>query len=181
MNISSLLIPDVLLLEPKVFRDDRGYFFESFNQRDFERAIGYSVDFVQDNHSCSVRNVVRGLHYQVNQVQGKLIRVSSGAIFDVVVDLRKKSPTFGHWVGELLSADNFKQLWIPEGFAHGFAVLSECAEIQYKATDFWAPEYERCIRWDDATLNIQWPLEGQPLLSLKDQSGTTFNGAEVFA
>ena len=181
MNISPLLIPDVLMVQPKVFRDDRGFFFESFNQRDFEQAIGYPVHFVQDNHSCSIKNVVRGLHYQINQAQGKLIRVSSGAIFDVVVDLRKKSPTFGCWVGELLTVDNFKQLWIPVGCAHGFAVMSDFAEIQYKATDFWAPEHERCIKWDDTTLNIEWPLDGLPVISLKDQNGTPLKDAEVFA
>lgn len=177
MKITPLSIPEVLVFEPKLFHDERGFFLESFNQHNFEEAIGYSVQFVQDNHSCSSKNTVRGLHYQIQQVQGKLVRVISGAIFDVAVDLRAKSPTFGQWVSELLTADNFKQLWIPEGFAHGFVVLSETAELLYKTTDFWAPEYERCIAWNDVALNIDWPLKEAPLLSTKDKQGISFHEA----
>jgi len=181
MKITPLSIPEVLVLEPKVFRDERGFFLESFNQRQFEKAIGYSVSFVQDNHSRSEKNVLRGLHYQIQQAQSKLIRVVSGAIFDVVVDLRAQSSTFGKWVGEVVSADNFKQIWIPEGFAHGFLVLSETAELLYKTTNFWAPEHERCLAWNDTTLNINWPLDGNPLLSTKDQKGMLLHEIEAFA
>lgn len=149
MKITPLTIPEVLVLEPQVFGDVRGFFLESFNQQCFDKAVGYSVKFVQDNHSRSAKNVIRGLHYQINQAQGKLIRVISGSVFDVAVDLRQNSPTFGQWVSEVLTADNYKQLWIPTGFAHGFMVLSESAELLYKTTDFWAPEYERCIIWND--------------------------------
>jgi dTDP-4-dehydrorhamnose 3,5-epimerase len=151
MNATRLAIPDVVLFEPRVFGDDRGFFFESFNHRRFEEVIGRKVEFVQDNHSRSAKNVLRGLHYQVKQAQGKLVRVTAGSVFDVAVDLRKDSPTFGQWVGEILSAENKKQLWIPEGFAHGFVVLSESAEFLYKTTDYWAPEHERCIVWNDPT------------------------------
>ena len=175
MNITSLAIPDVMVFQPNVFADERGFFLESFNQRHFEEAIGQSVQFVQDNHSRSVKNVLRGLHYQIKQPQGKLVRVVLGAVFDVVVDLRQHSPTFGKWVGETLTANNFKQLWVPEGFAHGFLVLSEAAELLYKTTNFWAPEYERCIVWDDPTLGIAWPVEDAPLLSSKDQQGVAFH------
>lgn len=180
MSIMPLAIPDVILFEPKVFGDERGFFLESFNQRDFEKAIGRSIQFVQDNHSRSVKNVLRGLHYQIMQPQGKLIRVISGAVFDVAVDLRQDSPTFGQWVSETLTADNFKQLWIPEGFAHGFLVLSETAELLYKTTDFWAPEYEQCIAWNDPTLDISWPADEAPLLSFKDQQGIPFHQARSF-
>ncbi|MFT4060238.1 MAG: dTDP-4-dehydrorhamnose 3,5-epimerase [Legionella sp.] len=180
MMITPLKIPEVLLLEPKVFHDERGFFLESFNQQQFEKAVGHSVYFVQDNHSRSSKNVLRGLHYQIQQAQGKLVRAASGAIFDVAVDLRAQSPTFGHWVGEVLSADNFKQLWVPEGFAHGFVVLSETAELLYKTTDYWAQQHERCIVWDDATLNIDWPLDGSPILSAKDQQGLLLHDAEMF-
>jgi len=181
MNATRLAIPDVVLFEPRVFGDERGYFFESFHQRRFEEAIGRALAFVQDNHSKSAGKVLRGLHYQVRQPQGKLIRVVEGSVFDVAVDIRKSSPTFGRWVGALLSADNKKQLWVPEGFAHGFLVLSASAECLYKTTDYYAPEHERCIAWDDPTLAIDWPLDGAPLLSAKDRHGTTLAQADVFA
>ena len=181
MKATPLAIRDVILLEPTVFGDERGFFFESFNQREFEEAIGLSVTFVQDNHSRSVKNVIRGLHYQLKQPQGKLIRVTSGAIFDVVVDIRKGYSTFGQWIGETLTADNKKQLWIPVGFAHGFAVLSENAELLYKTTDYWAPKHEHCIRWDDPEIGIQWPIDVRPQLSIKDGQGLTLNQAETFS
>jgi dTDP-4-dehydrorhamnose 3,5-epimerase len=180
MNTIQLAIPDVVVFEPRVYRDERGFFFESFNQRTFEEAIGAHVAFVQDNHTCSSKNVLRGLHYQIKQPQGKLVRVVAGAVFDVTVDIRKRSPTFGRWVGELLSADNKKQLWIPEGLAHGFVVLSEQAEVLYKTTDYWAPEHERCIVWNDATVGIEWPIDSPPILSTKDAQGVAFLSAEVF-
>ncbi|AVZ37443.1 dTDP-4-dehydrorhamnose 3,5-epimerase [Pseudomonas aeruginosa] len=181
MKATPLAIPDVILLEPKVFGDDRGFFFESFNHRRFEEAIGKPVTFVQDNHSRSVKNVLRGLHYQIQQPQGKLVRVVQGEVFDVAVDLRKSSKTFGQWVGEILSAENKRQLWIPEGFAHGFVVLSDTAEFLYKTTDYYAPAHERCILWSDATLGIKWPDGIQPILSAKDAQGKPFNEAEMFA
>lgn len=182
MKATRLAIPDVVLFEPRVFGDDRGFFFESFNHRQFEEAIGRSVSFVQDNHSRSAKNVLRGLHYQIKQPQGKLVRVAVGEVFDVAVDIRESSPTFGQWVGEILSAENKKQLWVPEGFAHGFLVLSDYAEFLYKTTDYYAPEHERCIRWDDPFLNIQWPAAiGQPILSAKDAQGIAFGHAGVFA
>ncbi len=180
MKAVSLTIPDVVLIEPKVFGDGRGFFFESFNQARFEKAVNRSVRFVQDNHSRSMRHVLRGLHYQIQQPQGKLVRVVQGEVFDVAVDLRKSSPTFGQWVGQVLSAENKHQLWIPEGFAHGFTVLSDTAEFLYKTTDYYAPAYERCIRWDDITLNITWPAGIQPVLSAKDAGGVSFARAEVF-
>ncbi|MBM4126608.1 MAG: dTDP-4-dehydrorhamnose 3,5-epimerase [Nitrospira sp.] len=181
MKATPLAIPDVILIEPKVFGNERGFFFESFNQAQFEQAIGKPVQFVQDNHSRSAKNVLRGLHYQTHQPQGKLVRVVQGEVFDVAVDLRKSSKTFGQWVGEILSADNKRQLWIPEGFAHGFVVLSETAEFLYKTTDYYAPAHERCILWNDATLAIQWPAGIQPILSAKDAQGKAFVDAEVFA
>ena len=181
MRIRALAIPDVILLEPKVFGDDRGLFFESFNQKKFEAAIGRHVTFVQDNHSRSVKNVLRGLHYQVQQPQGKLLRVVQGEVFDVAVDIRQSSPTFGQWVGEILSAENKRHMWVPEGFAHGFVVLSDTAECLYKTTDYYAPEYERCIAWNDQAIAIQWPLAGEPILSAKDQQGKSLAGAEHFA
>ena len=181
MKATPLAVPDVVLIEPKVFGDERGFFFESFNQAQFEQAIGKSVQFVQDNHSRSARNVLRALHYQIQQPQGKLVRVVQGEVFDVAVDLRKSSKTFGHWVGEILSAENKRQLWIPEGFAHGFVVLSDTAEFLYKTTDYYAPAHERCILWNDATLAIQWPAGIQPILSAKDAQGKPFIEAEVFA
>lgn len=181
MKVEPLAIPDVLVIEPTVFGDDRGFFFESFNQRRFEDAVGRSVSFVQDNHSRSTMGVLRGLHYQIAQAQGKLLRVVSGEIFDVAVDIRKSSPTFGTWVGAILSAENKKQMWVPEGFAHGFLVLSDVAEVLYKTTDFYAKEHERSIIWNDPTLAIEWPLRGDPLLSPKDAFGAAFPDAEVFA
>ncbi len=180
MNATHMPIPDVIVLEPTVFSDERGFFFESFNQRVFEKAIGRAVNFVQDNHSRSVKNVIRGLHYQIKQPQGKLIRVIMGEIFDVVVDIRKSSNTFGLWVGTMLSAENKKQIWVPEGFAHGFAVLSDTAEVLYKTTDYWAPEHEYCIAWDDPELAIQWPIDGSPQRSVKDKQGLAFKQATVF-
>ncbi len=181
MNATRLNIPDVVLFEPKVFGDERGFFYESFNQARFEEAIGRSVKFVQDNHSRSVKGVLRGLHYQIQQTQGKLVRVAAGTVFDVAVDLRKSSPTFGQWVGAILSAENKHQLWVPEGFGHGFVVLSESAEFLYKTTDYYAPQYERSIAWNDPDLAIDWQFDGQPSLSAKDAQGTPLRSAEVFA
>lgn len=181
MKVSAGTIADVLLIEPQVFGDDRGFFFESFNQRAFEKATGLAVNFVQDNHSRSARHVVRGLHYQIKQPQGKLVRVVAGEVFDVAVDLRRSSPTFGRWVGALLSADNKKQLWLPPGMAHGFMVLSENAELLYKTTDYWAPDHEYCIAWNDPTLAIAWPaINATPLLSAKDANGLSFRQAPLF-
>ena len=181
MNATPLSIPDVVLFEPQVFGDERGFFFESFNQAKFEAAIGRQVSFVQDNHSRSVKNVLRGLHYQIQQPQGKLVRVVHGEVFDVAVDIRKSSPTFGKWVGAVLSADNKRQLWVPEGFAHGFVVTSDSAEFLYKTTDYWAPAFERSIAWNDAAIGIEWPLRGEPALSAKDQQGRLLAQAEHFA
>jgi dTDP-4-dehydrorhamnose 3,5-epimerase len=175
MKATPLSIPDVFLIEPLVFGDERGFFFESFNHSKFEAAIGRQVSFVQDNHSKSAKGVLRGLHFQNPQPQGKLVRVTQGEVFDVAVDIRKGSPTFGQWVGEILSADNKKQLWIPEGLAHGFLVLSESAEFLYKTTDYYAPEFDHCILWNDPMLAIQWPIEGLPVLSSKDQDGQLFS------
>ena len=181
MQVTPLAIPDVMLIEPRVFGDDRGFFYESFNQRAFNEATGTAYQFVQDNHSRSRRGVLRGLHYQIVQPQGKLVRVVQGAVFDVAVDLRRSSATFGHWVGEELSADNKKQLWVPPGFAHGFLVLSETAEFLYKTTDYYAPEHERSIAWNDTAIGIAWPVVGQPpSLSAKDQQGITLSEAGVF-
>jgi dTDP-4-dehydrorhamnose 3,5-epimerase len=175
-------ISDVLVIEPKFFGDDRGWFFESFNEKDFSVAVGKKVSFVQDNHSSSKKGVLRGLHYQMEQTQGKLVRVSHGAVFDVAVDLRKASSTFGKWVGIELSAENKKQLWIPAGFAHGFLVLSETAEFLYKTTDYWHAASEKCIVWNDSTLNIQWPDIGmQPLLNPKDSAGLAFLDVPYFS
>jgi len=181
MNVTRLRIPEVLLLEPKVFGDERGFFYESFNQARFDEAVGQRVHFVQDNHSRSAKGVLRGLHYQIQQAQGKLVRVVSGSVFDVAVDLRKSSPTFGQWVGEILSAENKRQLWVPEGFGHGFVVLSDSAEFLYKTTDYYAPQYERSIAWNDAELAIDWQFDGSPVLSAKDAQGTPLREAEVFA
>lgn len=180
MKVTPLAIPDVMLVEPQVFGDERGFFFESFNQAHFDEAVGRKVCFVQDNHSRSVKNVLRGLHYQIKQPQGKLVRVLSGEVFDVAVDLRKNSPHFGRWVGEVISADNKKQLWIPEGFAHGFVVLSDVAEFLYKTTDYWSSRHERCIAWDDADLAIDWPIQDGPVISEKDAHGAGFESAEVY-
>lgn len=174
-------IPDVLTIEPRVFGDDRGFFFESYNEKQFCEKVGQDVRFVQDNHSRSQQHVLRGLHYQIQQTQGKLVRVVMGEIFDVAVDIRKNSPTFGQWVGEVLSAENKRQIWVPAGFAHGFYVMSPVAEVLYKTTDFYAPQHERSIRWDDPDLAIAWPLDGAtPKLSQKDQGGVAFKEAEVF-
>ena len=180
MKVTPLAIPEVVLLEPDVFGDDRGFFYESFNQAQFETAIGKPVTFVQDNHSRSAKGVLRGLHYQIKQPQGKLVRVVQGEVFDVAVDIRKLSPTFGQWVGEILSADNKRQLWVPPGFAHGFVVMSYMAEFLYKTTDYYAPQFERCIVWNDANLAIDWSFKGTPSLSGKDAQGKAFEDAEVF-
>ena len=180
MNVIPTAIPDVLVIEPEVFGDDRGFFFESFNQKKWQEETGLKRTFVQDNHSKSVKGVLRGLHYQIEQTQGKLVRVAVGEVFDVAVDLRRQSPTFGRWVGEVLSADNRKQLWIPEGFGHGFLVLSDSADFLYRTTDYWAPEYERCIVWNDPDLGIDWSVDYQPSLSPKDAEGVLFKDAVVF-
>ena len=174
MKATSLAIPDVFLIEPQLFGDDRGFFFESFNHAAFEKAIGRRVSFVQDNHSKSAKDVLRGLHLQNPQPQGKLVRVVQGEVFDVAVDVRQDSPTYGRWVGEILSAANKRQMWVPEGLAHGFLVLSEAAEFLYKTTDYYAPAHEQCIAWDDPTLAIEWPLSGPPKLSDKDLKGLPF-------
>lgn len=179
MKISPLSIPDVLLLEPIIFEDERGFFLESFNQRIFEKAIDRSVQFVQDNHSRSTKNVIRGLHYQLNQPQGKLVRVISGEILDIAVDIRQSSPTFGQWITAILTSENKKQLWIPEGFAHGFAVLTNYAEILYKTTDYWAPEHEHCIAWNDPEIAIEWPIQN-PTLSHKDRQGLPLAHSRTF-
>lgn len=182
MKVTPSAIPEVLLIEPKVFGDERGFFFESFNQKVFQEAAALEPAFVQDNHSRSVKNVLRGLHYQLPpKAQGKLVRVVEGEVFDVAVDIRKSSKTFGQWIGQVLSAENKLQLWIPPGFAHGFAVLSDSAEFLYKTTDYYAPELERCIAWNDPTIGIRWPDGLQPQLSAKDQLGVPFTQAEVFA
>ena len=182
MQATHLSIPDVILFTPKVFGDERGFFLESFNQQVFEQATGLKRNFVQDNHSKSQQGVLRGLHYQLPpKAQGKLVRVVAGEVFDVAVDIRKNSATFGQWVGEILSADNKRQMWIPEGFAHGFVTLSETAEFLYKTTDYYAPECERCIAWDDSAIGITWPLQQQPVLSGKDQQGHRLRDAELFA
>lgn len=181
MKATPTAIPDVIILEPKVFGDNRGFFFESFNQQVFNQAIGQNIQFVQDNHSRSEKGVLRGLHYQIQQPQGKLVRVVRGAVFDVAVDLRQSSPSFGQWVGAELSEDNHHQLWIPVGFAHGFVVLSDMADFLYKTTDYYAPEFERCLVWNDPNININWQTELEPQLSGKDQQGILLNNAEVFA
>ncbi len=180
MNVIKTKIPDVMILEPQVFGDECGFFFESFNHREFEEKTQFSCQFVQDNHSRSTKNVLRGLHYQIKQPQGKLVRVVQGEVLDVAVDIRKNSSTYGEWVSERLSADNKKMFWVPPGFAHGFVVLSDTAEFLYKTTDYYAPEYERCIAWDDPQLKIDWEIEGKPSLSVKDQAGISLSDAEVF-
>jgi len=183
MKITDTNIPDVKLIEPRVFKDERGFFMESFNQRDFDAALGRQVTFVQDNHSKSQRGVLRGLHYQIQKAQGKIVRVTQGEVYDVAVDLRESSPTFGESVVAYLSAENKHQLWVPEGFAHGFLVVSDTAEFVYKTTDYYAPEHERSIRWDDPTLAIDWPLDkldGEPLVSAKDAAALNFTDAEYF-
>jgi dTDP-4-dehydrorhamnose 3,5-epimerase len=184
MKATPTTIADVIILEPKVFGDDRGFFMESFSAKTFAEATGVQRTFVQDNHSKSARGVLRGLHYQIQQPQGKLVRVTSGSVFDVAVDMRRNSPTFGKWVGEILSAENKRQLWVPEGFAHGFLVLSESAEFLYKTTDYYAPAHERSLLWNDPAVGIAWPLASSgitaPLLSGKDQAGTAFAAADAF-
>ncbi len=182
MNVIQTEIADVLILEPRVFGDDRGFFFESFNAKVFQEKTGLDLNFVQDNHSRSLKNVLRGLHYQIQQAQGKLVRVVAGEIFDVAVDIRKNSPTFGSWVSCILSAENKRQFWVPAGFAHGFLVTSDSAEVLYKTTDYYAPQHERSLLWNDPKLAIAWPLAGnQPILSAKDQAGLTLPMAEVFS
>jgi dTDP-4-dehydrorhamnose 3,5-epimerase len=181
MKVTPTAIPDVLIIEPKVFGDERGFFFESFNQKTFNAATGLDVSFVQDNHSRSAKGVLRGLHYQVQQPQGKLVRVVRGAVFDVAVDIRRSSPTFGHWVGVELAEQHCRQLWVPAGFAHGFLVLSESADFLYKTTDYYAPAHERCIAWNDPAIGIDWPLDLMPLLSTNDQGGLPLSLAELLA
>ncbi|BBD55491.1 dTDP-4-dehydrorhamnose 3,5-epimerase [Planktothrix agardhii] len=182
MTITPTKIPDVFIIEPKVFGDERGFFFESFNQKNFTEKTGITSEFVQDNHSRSVQGVLRGLHYQIQHTQGKLLRVIAGEIFDVAVDMRKSSPTFGEWVGCILSAENKRQFWVPPGFAHGFLVTSEIAEVLYKTTDYYAPTYERSLLWNDPEVGIDWPLEGiTPILSAKDQAGQPLKTAEFFS
>ncbi len=181
MKATCLQIPEVLLIEPRVFGDDRGFFLESFNQRDFEKVVNKPIRFVQDNHSMSTQGVLRGLHYQLPPMaQGKLVRAVYGMIFDVAVDIRKKSPTYGRWVGEVLSSDNMRQLWIPEGFAHGFVTLSEKAEVLYKVTNYYSPDLERCLRWDDEVVSVDWGISREPVLSKKDSQGVSLVDAEVF-
>ncbi|WP_423708897.1 dTDP-4-dehydrorhamnose 3,5-epimerase [Undibacterium sp. WLX3042] len=173
-------LPEVMIIEPKVFGDERGFFFESFNAKKFAELTGVDVEFVQDNHSLSAKNILRGLHYQIKQAQGKLVRVVTGEVFDVAVDIRKSSPRFGQWTGVVLSAENQRQFWIPPGFAHGFVVLSDKAEFLYKTTDYWAPEYERSLQWNDPAIGIEWPIQGEPVMSAKDQQGKLLADAEVF-
>lgn len=181
MPIQTTAIPDVIIIEPKVFGDERGFFYESFNAKSFTEQTGIKADFVQDNHSKSAKDVLRGLHYQIQQPQGKLVRVVAGEVFDVAVDIRKQSPTFGHWVGVVLSGANKRQLWVPAGFAHGFLVTSESVEFLYKTTDYYAPEFERSILWNDPAIGIQWPIEGEAILSNKDKIAKLLSEAEVFA
>ena len=180
MKVIKTAIPEVLIIEPKVFGDSRGFFYESFNQKAFQQATGLDINFVQDNHSHSAKGVLRGLHYQIQQPQGKLVRVVKGTVFDVAVDIRKSSPTFGLWVGAELSEENHRQMWIPAGFAHGFVVLTDSAEFLYKTTDYYAPEYEHSILWNDPTLGIKWPIESEPQLSEKDRQGQLLANAEIF-
>lgn len=181
MQVRRTSLPDVAVVEPRVFGDARGFFLESFNRRRLEDALGRTLEFVQDNHSLSARGVLRGLHYQLPNPQGKLVRVTRGEVFDVAVDLRRGSATFGRWAGEVLSADNKRQIWVPEGFAHGFLVLSDEAEVLYKTTDYWCPEHEHCIRWDDPDLDIAWPIGGSaPVVSPKDAAGRAFRDAPLF-
>lgn len=181
MKVIHTALPDVLVIEPKVFGDERGFFYESFNAQKFQTLTGLQVDFVQDNHSLSGKNVLRGMHYQIRQAQGKLVRVIAGEVYDVAVDLRKGSAQFGKWVGATLSAENHRQMWIPPGFAHGFLVMSDKAEFLYKTTDYWAPEHERCLMWNDPEVGIDWPLMEAPILSAKDQLGKRIDVAETFA
>ena len=181
IQVTATALPEVKIIEPKVFGDARGFFYESFNAREFAEHVEQGVEFVQDNHSRSSRVVLRGLHYQIEHAQGKLVRVVEGEVFDVVVDIRKSSPRFGKWVGVKLSVDNHRQLWVPPGFAHGFVVLSESAQFLYKTTDYWYPEHERSIIWNDADIGIEWPIEGEPLLAAKDAAGVRLAEAELYA
>jgi dTDP-4-dehydrorhamnose 3,5-epimerase len=181
ITVASTRLPDVKIIEPRVFGDARGFFFESFNARVFAEQVEAGVDFVQDNHSCSSKGVLRGLHYQIEHAQGKLVRVLAGEIFDVAVDIRRASPTFGQWVGVTLSAENQLQMWVPPGFAHGFAVVSETAEVLYKTTDYWYPEHERALLWSDAAIGIDWPLDGAPVLAPKDAQGAPLAEAQTYA
>ena len=180
ITVTATALPEVKLIEPKVFGDSRGFFFESFNAKEFAEKVGVEVEFVQDNHSRSAKGVLRGLHYQIEHAQGKLVRVVSGEVFDVDVDMRRSSPDFGKWVGVNLSAENSRQMWIPPGFAHGFVVLSETAEFLYKTTDYWFPEHERCLIWNDPEIGIEWPVEGEPTLAVKDAAGKGFGEAESY-
>ena len=180
ITVTATALPEVKLIEPKVFGDSRGFFFESFNAKEFAEKVGVDVEFVQDNHSRSAKGVLRGLHYQIEHAQGKLVRVVSGEVFDVAVDMRRSSPDFGKWVGVNLSAENSRQMWIPPGFAHGFVVLSETAEFLYKTTDYWFPEHERCLIWNDPEIGIEWPVEGEPTLAVKDAAGKGFGEAESY-
>ncbi|MBM2765834.1 dTDP-4-dehydrorhamnose 3,5-epimerase [Burkholderia anthina] len=181
IQVTATALPEVRIIEPKVFGDARGYFYESFNGREFAELVETGVEFVQDNHSRSAKGVLRGLHYQIEHAQGKLVRVVEGEVFDVAVDIRRSSPNFGKWVGVTLSADNHRQLWVPPGFAHGFVVLSEAAQFLYKTTDYWFPEHERSIVWNDPEIGIQWPFDGEPVLAAKDAAGKPLNEAEVYA
>lgn len=180
MKVIETSIPEVKIIEPKIFRDERGFFFESYNAKKLHELAGITETFVQDNHSRSTKNVLRGLHYQIDQAQGKLVRVISGEVFDVAVDIRRSSATFGQWAGAMLTGDDFRQLWVPAGFAHGFLVVSNQAEFIYKTTDYYAPEHERCIAWDDPQINIDWPLNGEPILSAKDQHGMPLSTADIY-
>jgi len=181
ITVTATALPEVKLIEPKVFGDARGFFLESFNEREFVEKVGVEARFVQDNHSRSAKGVLRGMHYQIEHAQGKLVRVVAGEVFDVVVDMRKRSPNFGKWMGLHLSAENHRQLWVPAGFAHGFLVLSETADFLYKTTDYWYPEHERCLRWNDPRVGIQWPIEGEPVLAEKDKAGKSLSEADVYA
>lgn len=181
IQVTATLLPEVKIIEPRVFGDARGYFYESFNAREFAERVAAGVEFVQDNHSRSAKGVLRGLHYQIRHAQGKLVRVIQGEVFDVAVDVRRSSPTFGKWVGWHLSAENKRQMWIPPGFAHGFVVLSETADFLYKTTDYWFPEHERCLIWNDVQIGIQWSFDGEPVLASKDANGKRLMDAEVFA
>ncbi|MEK6417939.1 MULTISPECIES: dTDP-4-dehydrorhamnose 3,5-epimerase [Burkholderia] len=181
IQVSATALPEVKIIEPKVFGDARGYFFESFNAREFEEQVAPGVVFLQDNHSRSARGVLRGLHYQIEHAQGKLVRVVEGSVFDVAVDIRRDSPRFGQWTGYVLSAENQRQMWVPPGFAHGFLTLSEAAQFLYKTTDYWYPEHERCIRWNDPEIGIEWPFDGEPMLAAKDAAGLSLAQAQVYA
>ena len=180
MNVIPTHIPDVLIIEPRIFGDDRGFFFESYNEKSFAEKTGISPKFVQDNHSLSTKNVLRGLHYQIQETQGKLVRVISGEVLDIAVDIRRSSPTFGQWASCLLSGENKRQFWVPEGFAHGFVVLSDSAEFLYKTTNYYAPQYDRVILWNDPDLGVDWQLKGEPILSDKDKAGKRFKEADLF-